>query len=73
MSSRLQHPFQEQAIAALVTSDDPWLRSCGAYAIGSVGLVSLEQNLGRETARSAKLPASTYNQGLIQAQLSISR
>jgi AAA family ATP:ADP antiporter len=55
---------QEHAVAALVTSDDPWLRSCGAYAIGSFGLVSLECELNRclndadpllrETARAAK-------------------
>jgi hypothetical protein len=33
---------QEQAVAALVTSDDPWLRSCGAYAIGTLGIRSSE-------------------------------
>ncbi len=55
---------QQQAIEALVASDDPWLRSCGAYAIGSLGLMSLEGELNRclsdpdpllrETARAAK-------------------
>ena len=55
---------QEQAVAALVASDDPWLRSCGAYAIGTFGLKSLEGELNRclndadpllrETARAAK-------------------
>jgi ribosomal protein S27AE len=55
---------QEQAVAALVTSDDPWLRSCGAYAIGTLGIRSLEAELNRclgdsdpqlqETARAAK-------------------
>src|SRR5437773_5658287 len=60
---------QEQAVAALVTSDDPWLRSCGAYAIGSFGLKSLEGELNRclndsdpllrETARAAKLRLET--------------
>ena len=60
---------QEQAVAALVTSDDPWLRSCGAYAIGSFGLKSLEGELNRclndsdpllrETARAAKLRLDT--------------
>jgi AAA family ATP:ADP antiporter len=55
---------QEQAVAALVTSDDPWLRSCGAYAIGALGIRSLEGELNRclsdsdpqlqETARAAK-------------------
>lgn len=55
---------QEQAVEALVACDDPWLRSCGAYAIGSLGLTSLENDLNRclsdpdpllrETARAAK-------------------
>ncbi len=55
----------EEAILALMSSDDPWLRSCGAYAIGSLGLKSLEERLNpfldhpdallRETARAAKL------------------
>jgi AAA family ATP:ADP antiporter len=56
---------QEQAVAELVASDDPWLKSCGAYAIGSLGIKSLEDQLNRclnesdpllrETARAAKL------------------
>ena len=56
---------QEQAVAELVASDDPWLKSCGAYAIGSLGIRSLEGQLDRclnesdpllrETARAAKL------------------
>jgi HEAT repeat protein len=55
----------EQAILALVSSEDPWLRSCGAYAIGAFGIKSLEDQLTqclnhpdpllRETARAAKL------------------
>ena len=55
---------QEQAVEALVGSDDPWLRSCGAYAIGALGMKSLEEELNRclndpdpllrETARAAK-------------------
>jgi ATP:ADP antiporter, AAA family len=56
---------QEQAVAALVASEDSWLKSCGAYAIGSLGIKSLEEELDRclsdsdpllrETARAAKL------------------
>jgi ATP:ADP antiporter, AAA family len=56
---------QEQAVAELVASEDPWLKSCGAYAIGTLGLKSLEEELNRclndadpllrETARAAKL------------------
>jgi AAA family ATP:ADP antiporter len=56
---------REQAVAELVASDDPWLKSCGAYAIGSLGLLTLEGELNRclehadpllrETARGAKI------------------
>jgi hypothetical protein len=56
---------REQAVAELVASDDPWLKSCGAYAIGSLGLLTLEGELNRclehadpllrETARVAKI------------------
>jgi AAA family ATP:ADP antiporter len=55
---------REQAVVALVSSDDPWLKSCGAYAIGTLGMKSLETELNqcldhpdpllRETARAAK-------------------
>ncbi len=68
LAQRLVHTKienQEQAVAALVASDDPWLRSCGAYAVGAFGLRSLEGQLNRclndsdpllrETARVAKL------------------
>lgn len=56
---------QEEAVASLITSEDPWLKSCGAYAIGTLGLRSLAHELEtclnhadpllRETARQAKL------------------
>jgi AAA family ATP:ADP antiporter len=55
---------REQAVAALLVSEDPWLKSCAAYAIGTLGLKSLsgeldkwldaEDTLLRETARQAK-------------------
>jgi ATP/ADP translocase/HEAT repeat protein len=55
----------EQAIAVLVASNDPCLRSCGAHAVGIFRLKSLEPALNRcldhpdpllrETARQAKL------------------
>jgi AAA family ATP:ADP antiporter len=55
----------EQAIVALVASNDPALRSCGVWAVGILGLKSLEHELNRclnhpdpglrETARQAKL------------------
>jgi hypothetical protein len=56
---------RDQAVATLILSDDPWLKSCGAYAIGMLGIKSLETELNRclehpdpllrETARAAKL------------------
>ncbi len=56
---------REQAVAELIGSDDPWLKSCGAYAIGTFAITSLEVELKRcmedpdpllrETARAAKL------------------
>lgn len=35
----------EQAITTLLASEDPWLRSCGAYAVGALRLHSLEPDL----------------------------
>jgi AAA family ATP:ADP antiporter len=56
---------REEAVAALVMSSDPWLKSCGAYAVGTLGLRSLEPELDRclehpdpllrDTAHQAKL------------------
>jgi hypothetical protein len=62
---------REQAVAELVASDDPWLKSCGAYAIGAFGMNSLQVELDkclehpdpllRETARAAKLRLEAIN------------
>ncbi len=56
---------REEAVAELVASDDPWLKSCGAYAVGKFAIKSLEAELEpclvhpdpllRDTARVAKL------------------
>jgi AAA family ATP:ADP antiporter len=56
---------REQAVAELIASDDPWLKSCGAYAAGTLGMESLKHQvegclthpdpLLRETARTAKM------------------
>jgi ATP:ADP antiporter, AAA family len=56
---------RQQAVNELVSSEDPWLKTCGAYAIGSFRMKSLEGELEsclshadpllRETARTAKL------------------
>jgi len=54
---------REEAVAALLSSEDPWLRSCAAYAIGALGLKGMEDRLSawadaadpllRETVRQA--------------------
>ena len=54
----------EQGIEALASTGDPWLRSCAAYAIGSLALVRLAHHLEawrddpdpllRETVRQAR-------------------
>jgi AAA family ATP:ADP antiporter len=56
---------REEAAAALLLSEEPWLKSCGAYAVGMFSLRALEPELDRclehadpllrETARQAKL------------------
>jgi AAA family ATP:ADP antiporter len=56
---------REQAVAAMLAGDDPWLKSCGCYAAGSFGLTEMEPYLDaclehpdpqvREAARLAKL------------------
>jgi ATP:ADP antiporter, AAA family len=55
---------REEAAAALLLSEEPWLKSCGAYAVGMFSLRTLEPELDRclehadpllrETARQAK-------------------
>ena len=54
----------EQAVEALASTSDPWLRSCAAYAIGALGLEDLRPHLEawhddpdpllRETVRQAR-------------------
>jgi AAA family ATP:ADP antiporter len=56
---------REQAVRALLLSEEPWLKSCGAYAVGTLRLRELEGELDlclehadpllRETARQAKM------------------
>ncbi len=35
----------EEAVAMLMHTGDPWLKSCAAYAIGALGLKSLESEM----------------------------
>jgi hypothetical protein len=54
-----------QAVSALASTGDPWLRSCAAYAIGAMGLRELAPELEswsaepdpllREAVRQAKV------------------
>ena len=37
----------EQAVETLLASEDPWLRSCAAYAVGALQLRNLEPQLRR--------------------------
>ena len=55
---------REEAVEALIASDDPWLRSCGVYAVGALRLSTFERHIDRfantedpllrETVRAAK-------------------
>ncbi|HEY6938272.1 MAG TPA: Npt1/Npt2 family nucleotide transporter [Terriglobales bacterium] len=67
IAKRLVHSSidsQEQAVMTLLGSEDSWLQSCGAYAVGMLRLKTLERELDRclqhgdallrETARTAK-------------------
>lgn len=57
-------PTEAEAVTMLLRSDDPWLKSCGAYAVGALGLTELAPELEalvasadpllRETAKQAK-------------------
>jgi AAA family ATP:ADP antiporter len=73
---------REEAVSALMVSEDPWLQSCAAYAIGALGLTTLGPSLDRwlghsdallrETARRAKerLAAGSAQQDPLRARTS---
>jgi AAA family ATP:ADP antiporter len=56
---------REEAVQALIASEDPWLRSYGVYAVGALGLTSMAGELERlagagdallrETVRAARV------------------
>ena len=56
----------EQAVAMLMHSGDPWLRSCAAYAIGSLGLKSLESELDAWQSDSDPLLLETVRQAKVK-------
>lgn len=58
----------EQAASALVASDDPWLRSCGLYAIGTLGLKALLHELNRCAADPDPLVRETARQAKVRLQ-----
>ena len=59
----MEAPTAGELVAALVESDDPWLKACGISSVGALGLRELagqveacldaEDELLRETARAA--------------------
>ena len=52
----------EDAVSALVRSPDPWLRSCGVYAIGALGLSQLAGELDRVDVSGDPLLRETVRQ-----------
>ena len=52
----------EDAVSALLRSSDPWLRSCGVYAIGALGLDRLAGELDRVDTRGDPLLRETVRQ-----------
>jgi len=60
----LETPTAAELVAALVESDDPWLKACGLSSVGSLDMIDLashvdacldaEDELLREAARAAK-------------------
>jgi hypothetical protein len=58
----------EQAIAILVASNDPCLRSCGAHAVGIFRLKSLEPELNRCLDHPDPLPREAARQAKLRLQ-----
>jgi AAA family ATP:ADP antiporter len=52
----------EDAVSALLHSPDPWLRSCGVYAIGALGLHKLAGELDRVDVSGDPLLRETVRQ-----------
>jgi AAA family ATP:ADP antiporter len=52
----------EDAVSALLHSPDPWLRSCGVYAIGALGLRQLAGELDRVDVSGDPLLRETVRQ-----------
>ncbi len=72
IAARLAHiqvTSQEEAVAALIGCEDPWLRSCGAYAIGMFRLQTLRGQLESCLNDSDPLVRQTAVKALEQLQL----
>lgn len=66
IAARLAHigiGSKEEAVAALIGCDDPWLRSCGVYAVGMLHL----SNLGDQLASCVNDPDPLVRQTAIKA------
>ena len=59
----------EDAIAALVHSEDPWLKSCGVYAIGKLRLKTFDAELERLAQRQGPAPAKAARRSPCHAEL----
>lgn len=59
----------EQAVAALVASDDPWLRSCGVYAVGALRLHALADTIDSFTGSDDPLMRETVRVALMRLRL----
>jgi hypothetical protein len=55
---------REHAVAALLESEDPWLRACGAYAAGELGLATLVPRLQRLTVMTDTLIADAAREAI---------
>ena len=52
----------QDAVSALLRSEDPWLRSCGVYAVGALGLEQLAGELDRVEVGGDSLLRETVRQ-----------
>lgn len=60
---------REEAAQALMASDDPWLRSCGVYAVGALKLTSLSGELERLTQQGDPLLRETARAAMERLEL----
>jgi len=62
-----QPPTPTEAVRMLLQSDDPWMKACGAYAIGALTLVALLPELDA----MASLPDPLLREAVKQAKAQV--